>query len=140
MPQKGANAAVNKAKVLFPQKKNNRAGTECEAWEAILQRELRLRKRGPMGDTTPNPRRSLLPLPISSQPTPPLPIRDCSRDIKVWFQRVMFYIRGFLPTILFFTTTSSFSGDLEMFQTPNLLCAAPSNAAVATQVKTLPFL
>ena len=45
-----------------------------------------------MGDTSPNPVTSRLALPISPQPTPPLPFRDHRREIKFLLQQVMFYI------------------------------------------------
>lgn len=67
--KRGKRCFKSKAK-LFPPKSG--AGKRCEAWgrgPSFAIGELRLRKRGPMGDTSSNPMRSHFALPVSSSPT-----------------------------------------------------------------------
>lgn len=111
MIQKGENADVNKAKMLLSPQKTGQA--QCEkpfcSKTAVAQEKRTHGRHNPKSQEIPSFFAHLLPAHTSLSHQGP------QQEIKVWLQQVMFYNRGFLPTILFFT--SSFSGDFEMFQT-----------------------
>lgn len=106
MIQKGENAAVNKAKMLLSPKKPGQAQS-VKPGEVILQQESSGSGKEDPWKTQPQiPGDPLFLCP--SPPSPHLPFHQGpQQEIEVWFQQVMFYNRGFLPTILLFT--SSFS-------------------------------